>query len=180
MPELTGKLQDAVEAKAIAPVRAQRERALLFQIYVLLASAAFIALAIAAHYIPYFRVDLAVTRFIQSYHGAIFDKIMRAVSWVGFMPQSYGIGAIAILALLLAGLRREILVALFAGAASGVGAAIKLLVLRPRPSADLVHVFRAIPDSGFPSGHVLTAAAFGGFLGFLAYTLLKRSRWRTA
>jgi len=180
MSELTEKFQGAVEAKVIAPVPAQRERALIFQIYVLVASAAFIALAVAAHFKPYFKVDLTVTRFIQSYHGALFDAVMRAVSWVGFSPQCYAVGAIFILALLLAGLRREVLVALFAGGASAVGAAIKLIVLRPRPSANLVHVFRAIPDSGFPSGHVLTAAAFGGFLGFLAYTLLKPSWGRTA
>src|SRR4051812_2681165 len=159
MSELTHKLQDVVEAKAIVSVPAQRERALLFQLYVLIASAAFIALAVAAHFKPYFKVDLAVTRFIQSYHGALFDKVMRGVSWVGFYPQSIAVAAIFVLALLLAGLRREALAALFAGAASCVGAAIKLIVHRPRPSADLVHVFRAIPDSGFPSGHVLTAAA---------------------
>jgi len=177
---MTNNLQSAVEAKAIASEPAQRERAHLFQVYVLIASAAFIALAVAAHFKPYFKVDLTVTRFIQSYHGLLFDKVMRAVSWVGFLPQSYIIGAIFILALLLAGLRREVMVALFAGAASAVGAAIKLVVVRPRPSADLVHVFKQIPDYGFPSGHVLTATAFGGFLGFLAYTLLKRSWERTA
>ena len=180
MSEIGTQLHDAIEAKAIAPVRAQRERALLFQVYVLIASAAFIALAVAAHFKPYFKIDLTITRFIQSYHGALFDQVMRAVSWLGFYPQCYAVGAIFILALLLAGLRREVLVALFAGAASAVGAAIKLIVLRPRPSANLVHVFNRIPDSGFPSGHVLTAAAFGGFLGFLAYTLLKPSWERTA
>jgi undecaprenyl-diphosphatase len=180
MNELTGKLHDVVEAKVIAPVPAQRERALLVQLYVLVASASFVALAVAAHFEPYFKIDLTITRAIQSYHGALFDQVMRAVSWVGFMPQSLAVGAIFILALLLAGLKWETLAAIFAGAASAVGAAIKLIVLRPRPSADLVHVFRALPDSGFPSGHVLTAAAFGGFLGFLAYTLLKRSWERTA
>ena len=179
MSELTHKLQDVVEARAMAPTPAQRERALLFQIYVLVASAAFIALAVAAHFIPYFKVDLAVTRFIQSYHGALFDRIMRGVSWIGFMPQSYVMAAIFVLALLLAGLRREALGAVFAGVASVAGMAIKLIVHRPRPSANLVHVFQAIPDSGFPSGHVLTAVAFGGFLGFLAYTLLQRSLGRT-
>lgn len=180
MSELTEKLHDVVQAKAIAPAPAQRERALLVQLYVLFASAAFIALAVAAHFEPYFKIDLTVTRAIQSYHGALFDTVMRGVSWVGFYPQDIAMGAIFILALLLAGLRWETLGALFAAAASAVGAAIKLIVLRPRPSADLVHVFRALPDSGFPSGHVLTAAAFGGFLGFLAYTLLKRSWERTA
>lgn len=179
MAELTEKLHDAVEAKAIAPEPAQRRRAWIFQIYVLVASAGFIALAIGAHYRPYFAIDLAITKFIQSYHGAAFDFIMRAESWIGFVPQSYFVGGTFLVLLFAAGYRSEALVALFAAAVSAVGATIKLVVVRPRPAADLVHVFRAIPDYGFPSGHVLTAAAFGGFLGFLAYTLLKRSWLRS-
>jgi undecaprenyl-diphosphatase len=61
----------------------------------------------------------------------------------------------------------------------GVGSLVKLVVYRPRPSADLVHVFSSLPSSGFPSGHVLEFTAFCGFLGFLAYTLLKPSWGRT-
>jgi membrane-associated phospholipid phosphatase len=177
--ELAGKLHEAVEARAIAPEPAQRRRARIFQLYVLLASAGFVALAVAAHARPYFAVDLAITKFIQSYHGQVFDFVMRAVSWIGFTPQSYFVGGAFLLTLFVLGYRWETLAALFAAAVSAVGAVIKLIVVRPRPTADLVHVFRAIPDYGFPSGHVLTAVALGGFLGFLAYTLLKRSWQRT-
>ena len=72
------------------------------------------------------------------------------------------------------------MVALFAACAVGVGTLVKLVVYRPRPSADLVHVFSQLPSSGFPSGHVLAFTAFGGFLAFLVYTLLKPSWGRTA
>src|SRR5882762_2662050 len=157
MHELTEKLHDAVEAKAIASVPAQRAKARLFQLYVVFASAAFISLAVAAHFIPYFPIDLTITREVQSYHGAAYDAVMRALS----------------------GLRWEAVGGAFAGLVSVIGAAIKLLVYRPRPSADLVYVFRQLPDTGFPSGHVLSAVAFGGYMGFLAYTLLKPSWQRT-
>lgn len=173
-------IHDKVEAKAIASVSAQRHRASLFQIYVLMASAAFIALAVAAHFVPYFPIDLTITREVQSYHGAVYDAVMRALSWVGFTPQAYLLGAALLVVMFLAGLRWEAVGGVFAGLVSAIGTAIKLLVYRPRPSADLVHVFRQLPDTGFPSGHVLSAVAFGGFLGFLAFTLLKPSRWRTA
>jgi len=180
MHELTEKLHDAVDAKGIASVPAQRQRASLFQIYVLMASAAFIALAVAAHFVPYFPIDLTITREVQSYHGAVYDAVMRALSWVGFAPQSYLLGAALLVVMFLAGLRWEAVGGVFAGLISAIGTAIKLLVYRPRPSADLVHVFRQLPDSGFPSGHVLSAVAFGGYIGFLAYTLLKPSWPRTA
>ena len=179
MHELTENLHDAVEGRAIAPVQAQRRRASLFQIYVLMASAAFIALAVAAHFVPYFPIDLTITREVQSYHGAVYDAVMRALTWVGFTPQAQLLGAALLVVMLLTGLRWEAVGGAFAGLVSVIGAAIKLLVYRPRPSADLVYVFRQLPDTGFPSGHVLSAVAFGGYMGFLAYTLLKPSWPRT-
>jgi undecaprenyl-diphosphatase len=101
------------------------------------------------------------------------------ISWLGFMPQVDMLAALAIALLVLAGLRWEAVVALFAACAVGVGTLVKLVVYRPRPSADLVHVFSQLPSSGFPSGHVLAFTAFGGFLAFLFYTLLKPSWGRT-
>ena len=176
MDSVPQRLHDvAIETK---PARSSRAR--VFQIYVLVASAAFIALAVVAHFVPYFMIDLTITRAIQSYHGVLFDRVMRAESWIGFTPQAYMFGVATLIVMFLVGLRQEATAAGFAGLVSPVGASIKMLVYRPRPRADLVHVFRQLNDSGFPSGHVLTAAAFGGFLGFLAYTLLKRSWERTA
>jgi membrane-associated phospholipid phosphatase len=173
-------LHRKLDAAAIAPQPARRYRAALFQVYVLIASAAFIALAVVAHFVPYFRIDLTITRALQSYHGAAFDAVMRGVSWAGFEPQNLVLAGAVLLVLFAAGLRWEAVAALFATSASVAGAAVKLLVYRPRPSADLVRVFSELPSTGFPSGHVLTVTAFGGFLGFLAYTLLKRSWGRTA
>ena len=79
----------------------------------------------------------------------------------------------------MAGLRWEAVVALFAACGVGIGTLVKLVVYRPRPSADLVHVFGQLPSSGFPSGHVLEFTAFCGFLVFLVHTLLKPSWGRT-
>jgi undecaprenyl-diphosphatase len=173
--ELQRKLDDAV---IVAPPT-RRFRAAAFQAYVLVASVVFVALAIAAHYIPYFGIDLSITRAVQSYHGALFDALMRGLSWLGFVPQVNVLGALAILILFIAGLRWEAVAAMFAMCAVALGALVKIIVIRPRPSADLVHVFQQLPTSGFPSGHTLMAAAFYGFLAFLGYTLLKPSWGRT-
>jgi len=54
------------------------------------------------------------------------------------------------------------------------------VVYRPRPSPDLVHVLNQLPSSGFPSGHVLAATTFCGFLAFLGYSLLKPGALRKA
>jgi len=162
-----------LDAAVIAPRPSRRYRAAAFQVYVLFAAAVFVALAVLAHTVAYFPIDLTITRALQSYHGATFDRLMYWISWIGFMPQVDVLGALTILLLFGAGLRWEAVVALFATAGVGVGTLVKLVVLRPRPSADLVHVLSQLPSSGFPSGHVLEATAFCGFLAFLGYSLLK-------
>jgi membrane-associated phospholipid phosphatase len=169
------KLDDAV----IAARPTRHYRAAAFQVYVLIAMAAFVALAVAAHFIPYFEIDLKITHAIQSYHGAVFDRLMHGLSWLGFVPQVDVLAALAILFLFIAGLRWEAVTALFAMCGVAFGALIKVIVLRPRPSADLVHVFQQLPSAGFPSGHTLMAAAFYGYFAFLVYTLLKPSLGRT-
>ena len=105
---------------------------------------------------------------------------MFGLSWIGFMPQVDVLAALIVVVLFAAGLRWEAVISLFAACGVGVGGLVKLAVYRPRPSADLVRVFRELPSSGFPSGHVLEVTAFAGFLGFLVYTLLKPSWGRTA
>jgi undecaprenyl-diphosphatase len=110
----------------------------------------------------------------------MFDRLMYAISWLGFFPQVGILSALVIIALFAFGLRWESVSAMFATVSSGMGALIKLIVLRPRPSADVVKVFHQLQSSGFPSGHVLSTTAFCGFLVFLSFTLLKPSPGRTA
>jgi undecaprenyl-diphosphatase len=177
------KLEDVplqkLDAAVIAPRPTRRYRAAAFQAYVLIASAVFVALAVVAHTVAYFPIDLTITHAVQSYHGAAFDRLMHGLSWLGFMPQVDVLAALTIVLLFVAGLRWEAVVLLFAAGSAGIGTLVKLVVYRPRPSADLVHVFKELPSSGFPSGHVLEFTAFCGFLGFLVYTLLKPSWGRT-
>jgi membrane-associated phospholipid phosphatase len=162
-----------LDAAVIAPRPARRYRAAAFQLYVLFAASVFIVLAVLAHYVAYFPLDITITRAVQNYHGVVFDRLMYWVSWIGFMPQVDVGAALVILLLFGVGLRWEAVVALFAAAGVGIGTLVKLVVFRPRPSADLVHVLSQLPSSGFPSGHVLEATTFCGFLAFLGYTLLK-------
>ena len=169
-----------LDAAVIAPRHARRYRAAAFQVYVLSSAVVFVALAVIAHFVAYFPMDITITRAVQSYHGVIFDRVMYEISWIGFMPQVDVAAALVIALLFGLGLRWEAAAALFAAAGVGVGTLVKLVVYRPRPSADLVHVLNQLPSSGFPSGHVLEATTFCGFLAFLVYSLLKRGVPRNA
>jgi membrane-associated phospholipid phosphatase len=164
-----------INAQAIAPPPARRYRAALFQTYVIVAAVAFVTLAVVAHTVAYFPIDLSVTRTVQAYHGIWFARVMFWVSWIGFMPQVYVVVFGLAISLFVFGLRWEALCLLAASCGALLGGLVKLVVYRPRPSADLIHVFAQLPSSGFPSGHTLEFTCLGGFLAFVAYTLLKPS-----
>ena len=168
------KVSPAVDdVTAIAPPPARRYRAAVFQTYVLGASAIFIVLAVLAHGIAYFPIDLTITRALQSYHHAAFAGLMFGLSWLGFLPQVALLGMAVVSTLFAVGLRWEATALAFAGCGAGIGMLVKLIVYRPRPSADLVNVLNQLSSPSFPSGHVVAFTTFCGFLLFLAYTLLR-------
>jgi undecaprenyl-diphosphatase len=119
-----------------------------------------------------------VTQALQAYDPPWLVVLMRLVSWPGYAPQVVGVlvGLTGVFFLL--GLRREGGSAVMAGvSALALNHLLKLAVERPRPTPDLVRVLRELADFSFPSGHVMFYTAFFGFLGFLAFTLLRPS-WR--
>src|SRR5512142_1892809 len=146
-------------ATVARPVR--RYRALVFQGYVAIAAVAFAVLALLAHTDAYFPFDLTITRAIQTVNAFWFDALMRFLSTLGYAPQVYLFTALILALLFFTGLRWEAVMALFAAVGvSVVGGVAKVIVGRPRPSADLVHVFAQLRDLSFPSGHVLMAVGF--------------------
>jgi undecaprenyl-diphosphatase len=166
--------------QAMAPRPTRHQRAGIFQAYLIVAVFVFIALAILAKTIAYFAFDVTITQGIQTIHAPVFKAVMDVLTWAGFPPQTWMISVAALLFLLACGLKWETLVATVSLIGmSAVGLGIKVLVERPRPSADLVNVVNQLHDYSFPSGHVLYFTTFVGFFLFLAYTLLKHSWWRT-
>ena len=128
-------------------------------------------------------LDLRVTRFAQrAEHPAVLG-VLLAVSWLGWQPQQM---------LLVAGIlgwlflrRRYRLEGVFAALALAVGALndlLKLVTLRPRPSAALadIVVHGHVRGTSFPSGHVMTYVLFYGFLAYLVYTHVRRPALRWA
>lgn len=169
------KLDEAV----IAGRPTRRYRAAAFQVFVLFAAVGFVVLAVVARTVPYFSIDLTISRFVQSFHGAVLDPLMFGISWIGFWPQSLAIGLLPVALLFATGLRWEAVVTLLVACSAGIATLVKLSIQRPRPSIDLIDVVRELSASSFPSGHVLTFTSMCGFLAFLVFTLLKPSWGRT-
>ncbi len=144
------------------------------------ALAAFTGLAMLASTTPVFGPDVAITRNLQDKLPAWAGGIMQAVSWPGYAVQSSVLICMVAGIMAALGLRREAAAALFAAASSTViNTLFKVIISRPRPGTDLVHVFRELNSYSFPSGHVMFYTTFFGFILFLSFTTLKRS-WRWA
>ena len=134
---------------------------------------------LAAHYFPYFPGDVAVERWVQA-------TVPQNLNWAeGVSRAGQFPWVLLILALVLA-LSRAL--AGWRAAALSMISLVGLLALgnwvlspaiaRPRPSPELVRVFRPFSGYGFPSLSALVFAATFGFLAILA--AVKSSGWRRA
>lgn len=184
MPEQKGKksveninavAHEAAHAETVpAPVR--RYRMVLFQLSLLIITAAFAVLTFLVKTTPSFPIDLQITRGIQSINNPLFYGLMVALSWPGFGPQSIIITVLIVLMIYGFGLHWEAVSALIAAAFStAINVLVKDLIQRPRPTAAVVHVLDTINSYSFPSGHVMFYLGFFGFIWFLAFSLLKPS-----
>lgn len=139
--------------------------------YSLLATASSVALAISARRIPYFKVDLTISRALQAIRLNWFDRLMGFVCGLGYPLQANILGALVLGALYRLGFEWEALTALIATSGSLVIAfALILFANRPRPSPDLVRVQHKMWTTSFPSGHTLI---FTSVVGFLCFLILK-------
>jgi len=175
--EIQESAQQAVKAETTArPTRLYRTY--LFQFMLIATTGAFAVLTFLVKTTPSFPIDLAITQAIQSIHFPFFDEFMIGISWPGFFPQSFLLPVLIALIIYALGLHWEAVTTLVAAFLPAViNVIVKDYIRRPRPTVNLVHVFRILDSYSFPSGHVMFYVGFFGFLWFLAFTLLKKS-WR--
>jgi membrane-associated phospholipid phosphatase len=141
----------------------------------------FVALAVLVARTDVLPFDLAITLAVQSVHSVWFVAPLAFLSAIGFPPLVDFISGSIILMLYGAGLKRQAVAAAFGALGiAGINFMAKAIVVRPRPSPDLVRVEHHIRNSGFPAGHVMTFTAFFGFLAYLAWTELAPSWRRTS
>ncbi len=131
------------------------------------------ALCICAHYEPRFPGDLRLALLIQSVHNQTLDSLMK---WVSFLTGDWRAPVLVVVGSMAAWRclgKREAVLVLMTWLSSPISSGLKLMVGRPRPTADLVAVFQAEPGNSFPSGHAFLAIVFWGLLAYFALTRLK-------
>ena len=135
-----------------------------------------LAVSFCARWTPRFPGDLQLTLLLQSIDNGLLRSVMEWSSFLfgGWRAALFVVAGAAVAWWRLG--RLEGAAVLVAGLVSLVDSAIKVAVNRPRPTPDLVRVFVAENESGFPSGHALFAAVV---LGTLAYFIATHVRKRS-
>lgn len=120
-------------------------------------------------------LDLAITMKLQRRSHPLVSRLMEAVSWAGFPPQSRILPAVIVAFMFALRLRLEAAAMVGAWGTSLVATLVKTLMRRPRPVAGVdVRVIAApLGGSSFPSGHTITYVGVYGFLAYLVHTLLR-------
>ena len=122
--------------------------------------------------------EVEATRWLQAASPSALRAVAEFMTFIGRSPVSTLIPAMAILALWLSGRRRLSALLALAALARVLSPVVKALVDRPRPSDSLVNVVYPLGDPSFPSGHVLGATLFYGFLIYCAEVCIPQRRLR--
>jgi undecaprenyl-diphosphatase len=127
-------------------------------------------------------LDLAITIKLQRRSNPLLARLMEAVSWPGFPPQSRIIPALLVASLALLRLPLEALAMVGAWGTALVATVVKAAMHRQRPVAGVdVRVIAApLGGSSFPSGHTITYVGVYGFFAYLVHTLLRPTALRRA
>jgi len=129
-----------------------------------------ITLSILAHLYSRFPGDLQLTLLFQSVHSNSLLAVMKVISYI---TDGWRAAIIVIIGSIISWHRLGRLegsLVMLAGLSTFTKELFKVVINRPRPTADLVSVFVAESGKSFPSGHALFAVVVLGFLGYLAVT----------
>lgn len=119
-------------------------------------------------------VDLAIMTRLQHRRWPWLVRLMTAVSWPGFPPQSRLIPPLLTALIGGLGFRLEALFQMLAWGTALLATLVKALMKRPRPTHPEVRVVIApLGGSSFPSGHTITYVGVYGFLAYCAHTLIR-------
>jgi undecaprenyl-diphosphatase len=167
--------------KATVSIRVARERERRWFIVAGAAIAVFAVLFTVVRSNRSAALDHQITLALQRHVDPVFKRLMHAVSWFGFPPQSRIIPPALAAAIALVGHPLEGLFQLLAWGTGGISFTVKRAMRRQRPNHPAIEVVEArIGGSSFPSGHVINYVGVYGFLAFLIQTWVRPTVLRRA
>ncbi|MDB5119629.1 MAG: hypothetical protein JWN56_847 [Sphingobacteriales bacterium] len=129
----------------------------------------FILLTVFIHLFPSSWIDREFSEEIQEDQNPFLDMLMKGISWFGQTWISIGMVLLLSLLLLIQRLKKEALFMLLTLVNGLITYSLKVLVNRPRPTQNMVHIVEMAKHQSFPSGHTSFYIVFFGFIAFLLY-----------
>ena len=155
----------------------QQRRKRIFITTLTVIALGFILLSVLVWLFPESSIDREFSAEVQEHRYPALDTAMKLVSYPGYTEYA-GIMAVGVaLVFLLGRYKKEALFVVLTLASGIVSSLVKMLVNRPRPSADIVRVIEETRQQSFPSGHTQFYVVFFGFLVVLMYTLKDLPGW---
>jgi membrane-associated phospholipid phosphatase len=137
--------------------------------------AAFATLAIGAHQVAAFAIDVRFTLWVQAHDSTLLDWLTTATNRV-MSGTPLSVCGIAIAVMLLASRHPlDAAVVAMATAVRAVNSGFKEIVASPRPTPDLVRVTDHANGYGYPSGHAASAMLV---VGAVAWVVARHLRSR--
>lgn len=127
----------------------------------------------------YFLIDLMISRTIQEIDISPWNRVMETASVLGTTLPMACLSVGFFCWFLFKRQRAEYVVLGSALLSFGLNPILKLLIDRPRPTEELVTIWRDSAGMGFPSGHAYTSMVLFGLLFYLAPTMLSVRRSKT-
>lgn len=113
--------------------------------------------------------DRYVSSQLQSEKSEIFTASMKGLSFFGNVPYAFTAILLTSAVFYFFKKKKESLLVLSTALTGIVSYVLKLLINRPRPTADLVKIFEETSYKSFPSGHVLFYTVYFGFLAVIVF-----------
>lgn len=156
------------------------KRFITFRNYLIGAIIGVTVLTFFAKQYAFFPFDLYITKLVQQLPERFFGDTLLFISWLGnYYPAQISLLAATIIFALLKRFHLSSGIFLSTAGAVLIAEAIKTFVGRPRPDPLLINQLeKFFKDDSFPSGHVLFAMGFYGFLLFATFILIRNKLWR--
>lgn len=128
---------------------------------------AFLIFTLVVLLIPTSMMDVEFSEEIQEHNSPFLDAIMKGISWFGVTPVALSIIFGSALLFFIFRYRKEAIFIVSTLTVTLVTFGIKVLINRPRPTADLVNIVEHAQHQSFPSGHTSFYVTYFGFMTFL-------------
>ena len=141
-----------------------------------------VILSVFVHYSPVLRLDVSISRDLQSEGSTALTK--GFIYWALVLVSSMGnVIPSAVIVLGLSTLfwlykyKKEAIFILLAPISVGLNSILKLIINRPRPTSGLVNVVFPEANSSFPSSHTVFYTVLFGFLILAAFNAKRFPLW---